>query len=454
MTHRVLVTESHLKSLTSGDTRPMSSMVIFSGGSGMHGLIGPLREDNKFAFTFVLPITDDGGSTSEILRVLGGPAVGDVRNLLVRIAKDRNPHDPCMTILSSRLNGESRVKAKEEFMTIMNGTHTHVQTSSYSHVLQAFLNVFYQSVNRTTFDFRYGSVGNFFLTGARLFFNSFGAAIVVCSRILQIPQYVKVVPVVDADLPQTGLTLRCEFQDGTKLNGQTVISYGTRSDVVKDTAFIQPLPSWPKRLEYVTKDSEHTAMTPVLHDDVTRSLRDPTLKIVLYGRGSLVTSLCAILVVPGLGDVIRSLQHVKKVLLVNSVHDRETTTQQGSFTVCDVIKVVFEALVQSSASTPLPSLPRDVCQYITDVVYVDQGDIQPCRMRSCAWCQANDRRRGNTTTTTISPRYHSVPGILRPNAKMSQFIFEDVMLLGLLNKLGDQVVVPASGNTSALESEG
>lgn len=34
----------------------------------------------------VLPVTDDGGSTAEIVRVLGGPAVGDIRSRLLRLA--------------------------------------------------------------------------------------------------------------------------------------------------------------------------------------------------------------------------------------------------------------------------------------------------------------------------------------------------------------------------------
>jgi hypothetical protein len=34
----------------------------------------------------VLPVTDDGGSTAEIVRLLGGPAVGDIRSRLLRLA--------------------------------------------------------------------------------------------------------------------------------------------------------------------------------------------------------------------------------------------------------------------------------------------------------------------------------------------------------------------------------
>ncbi|KAH0445398.1 hypothetical protein IEQ34_025516 [Dendrobium chrysotoxum] len=32
-----------------------------------------------------MPISDDGGSSSEIIRVLGGPSIGDLRSRLVRM---------------------------------------------------------------------------------------------------------------------------------------------------------------------------------------------------------------------------------------------------------------------------------------------------------------------------------------------------------------------------------
>jgi hypothetical protein len=37
---------------------------------------------------YVLPVSDDGGSTAEIVRVLGGPAVGDIRSRCLRLADD------------------------------------------------------------------------------------------------------------------------------------------------------------------------------------------------------------------------------------------------------------------------------------------------------------------------------------------------------------------------------
>ena len=42
----------------------------------------------------VLPVSDDGGSTAEIVRVLGGPAVGDIRSRCLRLADDSNTEVP------------------------------------------------------------------------------------------------------------------------------------------------------------------------------------------------------------------------------------------------------------------------------------------------------------------------------------------------------------------------
>lgn len=56
----------------------------------------------------VLPVSDDGGSTAEIVRVLGGPAVGDIRSRCLRLADDSNTEvsielcSPCLVIDSAR----------------------------------------------------------------------------------------------------------------------------------------------------------------------------------------------------------------------------------------------------------------------------------------------------------------------------------------------------------------
>ena len=60
-------------------------VIVFSGGSAANSLVDVFNEvieKNNCALTYVIPISDNGGSSSEILRVFGGPGIGDVRSML------------------------------------------------------------------------------------------------------------------------------------------------------------------------------------------------------------------------------------------------------------------------------------------------------------------------------------------------------------------------------------
>jgi hypothetical protein len=55
-------------------TRKDLSYVVISGGTGANSIataFGPSP-------AFVLPVSDDGGSSAEILRCFGGPSIGDI----------------------------------------------------------------------------------------------------------------------------------------------------------------------------------------------------------------------------------------------------------------------------------------------------------------------------------------------------------------------------------------
>lgn len=72
--------------LNSGTSTPTSQMsngslkakgiVVFSGGSAANNLVDvfkTVREDKKCPLSYVIPISDNGGSSSELIRVFGGP---------------------------------------------------------------------------------------------------------------------------------------------------------------------------------------------------------------------------------------------------------------------------------------------------------------------------------------------------------------------------------------------
>ena len=57
----------------------------------------------------VLPVSDDGGSTAEIVRVLGGPAVGDIRSRCLRLSDVSSPEVAAVkTLLQHRLPSRQR----------------------------------------------------------------------------------------------------------------------------------------------------------------------------------------------------------------------------------------------------------------------------------------------------------------------------------------------------------
>ena len=75
--------------------------------------------------TFILPISDNGGSSSEIIRVMGGPSIGDIRSRLVRlIPSPRSESDAAIKqLLEYRLSaaGASEAEVKAEWLSIVEG---------------------------------------------------------------------------------------------------------------------------------------------------------------------------------------------------------------------------------------------------------------------------------------------------------------------------------------------
>ena len=62
---------------------PGRGLVVFSGGSAANNLVdifADMSQKRNCSLSYVIPISDNGGSTSEIIRVFGGPGIGDIRS--------------------------------------------------------------------------------------------------------------------------------------------------------------------------------------------------------------------------------------------------------------------------------------------------------------------------------------------------------------------------------------
>ena len=105
------------------------------------------------------------GSTAEIVRVLGGPAVGDIRSRCLRLADDHNDEARAVKrLLGHRLAPFDKEAAKMEWYSIVEGNHELWcgVSEPYKHTIRAFLVHFHTAILRQSteqFSFRNGSVG-------------------------------------------------------------------------------------------------------------------------------------------------------------------------------------------------------------------------------------------------------------------------------------------------------
>ncbi|KAM0787540.1 hypothetical protein ACM66B_003611 [Microbotryomycetes sp. NB124-2] len=223
--------------------------VVIGGGTGANAIIGAF--DKAKRVSFVIPISDDGGSSSEIQRVLGGgPSVGDIRSRLVRLIPASHASSPLAAIkrlLEYRLSETaSSTEAKLEWHRIVEGKHSlwagipndrkECIRSFLIHVNAAIL----KKASRG-FNFRKASVGNLFLAGASLFLGSLASAIFLFASITDIPhEKLRVIPVIQTS---STATIAAKLEDGTVIAGQSEISHPSTSGLVHDAlGTVTPFP--------------------------------------------------------------------------------------------------------------------------------------------------------------------------------------------------------------------
>jgi hypothetical protein len=467
----------------------------------------------------VLPVTDDGGSTAEIVRVLGGPAVGDIRSRLLRLAPGTTREARAVRkLLGHRLISYDSLKnedlnnnveishdtistlARSEWLDILEGGRESSSPSyrqqlsecsdelQYEHplwkdvsapyrsIIRSFLVHFHNQVLQThngirqshshpSFDFTGGSVGNFFFAGARTFFGSLPAAIFLFSKIAMIPSASHVIPIL---LSEERWVLGAELLDGMRIRGQYSISHpkpkhsnnattsqsstpkhsnhqrqgntgSNNRQVVKSTIdsreAISSLHSSPiKRITYLLHDPIWQRQQNSNSDDSktgsanTKQWMDrhvvypepnphvldaiSNANCIVYGCGSLFTSLIPCLVLNGIGSTIGS-RRMNKVLLLNGWHDYETSWADSSCSGSDddnggelivrrmdatsIVQAVVQALdqgnysndeVDDNSTTKIIPLVTD---YITHIFYPSGTEIDIDEKSLAEYCMSRDQ---------------------------------------------------------------
>ena len=248
-----------------------------------------------------------------------------------------------------------------------------------------------QSQSQPAFNFRGGSIGNFFFAGARIFFGSLPAAIFLFSKVAGIPSGSRVVPVV---LTEDRLVLGAELKDGTRIRGQFNISHPRpeqskdtpesnehRQVIKKSSSEVASLHSSPiQRISYLLNDptwrknnQQHTQsldgstiqqqqqwssrneITPEPNPQVLDAISNANC--IVYGCGSLFTSVLPSLVLDGVGSAISS-RYVYKVLLLNGWHDCETSWVESNDEDCTK-QVVKQMNATSIAQAVINALNQD-----------------------------------------------------------------------------------------------
>ncbi|KAL0094814.1 hypothetical protein F4703DRAFT_1040025 [Phycomyces blakesleeanus] len=357
------------------------SFVIFSGGSACN-FIAPAFQSISSDVCYVLGISDNGGSTSELLRVLGGPSIGDIRSRLIRLINVNQSDSVELRAIKDLLNYRLPSDGQEhailnEWSLIVEGRHrlwNNISTEK-KEAIRGFLVLFnFEILKRAYkhFNYRNGSIGNFFLTGARLFFGSLEAAIFLFSSITAIREPTHVVPVINTNHTAA---IAARLENGEVLHGQCDISHPgengapnvrlmnpidafsrlalpgspdpyeddctqNNGNLVFSKTTEERLPAVIDRVYYINEYGQE--IYPIPNPKVIVQLATSTT--LVYSIGSLYTSILPCLILRGVGNAIArspTLRH--KVLLLNGHNDRET----GDFCAIDFIQKITEALNES-----------------------------------------------------------------------------------------------------------
>lgn len=222
-------------------------IVVFSGGSAANHLVDVfdrVARDKQCCLSYVMPISDNGGSSSELIRFFGGPGIGDLRSRLVRmIPSDEHGLDPERTairaIFNHRLSKDAR-EARLEWLDIVEARHqlwTDI-SSSKKELIRSFFNHLNTEIVRrarptSVFAFEQASIGNLFLTGARLFTGSLESAIYLLSIICTIPAHVSVLPAINSNFSHH---ICAGLENGETILGQNAISHPSASSMLQPHA--------------------------------------------------------------------------------------------------------------------------------------------------------------------------------------------------------------------------
>ncbi|KAI0426817.1 UPF0052 domain protein [Xylaria sp. FL1042] len=227
--------------------KPTRGIVVFGGGTATNSLVDVfenLRRSRNCSLNYVIPISDNGGSSSELIRVFGGPGIGDVRSRLVRLippSETDTERGSLKYLFNHRLSSDPHT-ARAEWLDIVEGRHARwadISSEKRELIRSIFNHMNMEIVKRarpsSVFNFAKASIGNLFLTGARLFTGSLESAIYLLSTICAVPSTVTTLPAINSNFTHH---IRAGLEDGSQITGQNAISHPSAPTSLPDTATV------------------------------------------------------------------------------------------------------------------------------------------------------------------------------------------------------------------------
>lgn len=264
----------------------------------------------------------------------------------------------------------------------------------------------------SVFNFQSASVGNLFLTAARLFIGSFESAIYLLSAITGVPPHISVIPAINSNF---SLHISAGLKDGTSIVGQNAISHPSiptnipsssepltpatqlrrhskellEHDRVEDATLPGSLPTL--RKQYIAFQKDDVEDLPSRIDRIWyinpygQEIRPaPNSKVldaisssqcVIYSIGSLYTSIIPCLILKGVGEVIASSSIRFKILILNGSIDRETGPSSEPFNAKDFVAALANACAYSRGLVG-PIGEQEYFNYVTHIIHLE-GDGTP-----------------------------------------------------------------------------
>ncbi|KAL4065788.1 hypothetical protein V8B97DRAFT_2025582 [Scleroderma yunnanense] len=417
---------------------PLPHIVVISGGSGGNSICSAFPNA-----CFVLPVSDDGGSSSEIIRVLGGPSIGDIRSRLVRLiprASSSSPLDSLRTLLSYRLPvNVSEREARAEWRDIVEGNSRLWAgiPNDRKETIRGFLVYFEGEVLKRAhknFSFLNGSIGNYLLSGAQMFFRSLPSAIFLFASITN--SQANILPVI---VTNHTVTIAAELENGSRLVGQCEISHPlnpsssfdedldeqttgslyspvdgmgetiphrsnvTYSQADKDLGY-EPLNSRIHRLYYINAYGHEIHPTP--NPEYIKNLS--ASEALVYSCGSLWTSIVPCLALRGVACAIaRSSCLRAKIFLLNGKNDRET----DGYTAVDYVRAISTVLNSHYQKPPygLGNVQTifPISAFMTHLVYLEDTSVVVDEKKLTTLGVMCVKVRGVKHGTDPHPRYDS-----------------------------------------------